>query len=427
MARENQGLQIALIIFVMLTVVLGVTTFAFSRKSDDAAVKAQEVEAAAITARSADAQTAAECKELKRMMGFAPTKPLQEIASQFDKDMAACGHWPEDIRFYSPILQQLVGTIHVKDDTIAGKDKVIQRQKDEYARRERERDERVAQFEKAAKESGERLKKAMGENENIRREMIKEQQEVPARIERIRTTDRAEIRRLQEQLDRADAKIGELAETNRKLVDEINKLRRPWPDRFLGEIVTVDRQQGAVSINLGSADGLAPQITFSVYSGDTVDLAKAKKKAIIEVTELNGEHQAMARVLEDSNTDPIVPGDKIFTPLWSPGQQKHFALAGYLDLGGNGKNDLEGVKRLIGISHGVVDFEVDDQGRTQGKMSTATTYLILGDRPAQNAPPAAMKAYTDASNEAKQLGIRTISLADLKEQMGYRSPAEAKH
>ena len=34
MARENQGLQIALIIFVMLTIVLGVTTFIFYHKYD---------------------------------------------------------------------------------------------------------------------------------------------------------------------------------------------------------------------------------------------------------------------------------------------------------------------------------------------------------------------------------------------------------
>ena len=31
MARENQGLQIALIVFVMLTIILGVTTYLFFR------------------------------------------------------------------------------------------------------------------------------------------------------------------------------------------------------------------------------------------------------------------------------------------------------------------------------------------------------------------------------------------------------------
>ena len=36
MARENQGLQIALIVFVMLTIVLSITTFLFVRQAADA-------------------------------------------------------------------------------------------------------------------------------------------------------------------------------------------------------------------------------------------------------------------------------------------------------------------------------------------------------------------------------------------------------
>ena len=40
MARENQGLQIALIVFVMLTILLGVTTYLGFRQYDDAATNA---------------------------------------------------------------------------------------------------------------------------------------------------------------------------------------------------------------------------------------------------------------------------------------------------------------------------------------------------------------------------------------------------
>ena len=58
-----------------------------------------------------------------------------------------------------------------------------------------------------------------------------------------------------------------------------------------------------VWINLGRADGLEPQITFSVYSGDTDNLAKATKKASIEVTQITSDHMA-ERVVEDKNSDP---------------------------------------------------------------------------------------------------------------------------
>ena len=36
MARENQGLQIGLIVFVMLTIILGVTTYLFFRQYEEA-------------------------------------------------------------------------------------------------------------------------------------------------------------------------------------------------------------------------------------------------------------------------------------------------------------------------------------------------------------------------------------------------------
>ena len=36
MARESQGLQVLLIVFVMLTVVLGVTTYLYCKRADEA-------------------------------------------------------------------------------------------------------------------------------------------------------------------------------------------------------------------------------------------------------------------------------------------------------------------------------------------------------------------------------------------------------
>ena len=40
-------------------------------------------------------------------------------------------------------------------------------------------------------------------------------------------------------------------------------------------------------------------------------------------------------------------GDKVFTPLWSPGQQNHFALTGIMNLDGDGRNQLSVVRGLI--------------------------------------------------------------------------------
>jgi hypothetical protein len=81
----------------------------------------------------------------------------------------------------------------------------------------------------------------------------------------------------------------------------------------------VDQRSRTVWINLGRADGLDRQTAFGVYSGDADEMGKAKKKATIEVTKITGDHSAEARITEDKAADPITPGDKVFTPLWSPG------------------------------------------------------------------------------------------------------------
>ena len=53
MARENQGLQVALIIFFMLTIILGVTTFIFFRQYEEADKKAGSPDKA-VEAKSGD-------------------------------------------------------------------------------------------------------------------------------------------------------------------------------------------------------------------------------------------------------------------------------------------------------------------------------------------------------------------------------------
>ena len=72
-------------------------------------------------------------------------------------------------------------------------------------------------------------------------------------------------------------------------------------------------------------------------------------------------------------------GDKVFTPLWSPGQQNHFALTGIMNLDGDGRNQLSVVRGLINENGGAVDCWLDEQGHKQGQI-TADTALPRGWR-----------------------------------------------
>ena len=80
---------------------------------------------------------------------------------------------------------------------------------------------------------------------------------------------------------------------------------------------------------------------------------------MIEVTHLLSPHLAEARIVEDDLSNPLMPGDQIFSPSWEPGRAEHFALAGFIDIDGDGNSDRQRVHDLIALNGGVIDEEVD--------------------------------------------------------------------
>ena len=111
-------------------------------------------------------------------------------------------------------------------------------------------------------------------------------------------------------------------------LDELQKGQVDLFENPDGKITQVSQSQRLVWLNVGRADGLMRQTTFSVYDHKENGVASAKAKARIEVVEVSDEHMAEARILEDSAANPIMKGDIIHTPTWSPGQRIHFAMAG---------------------------------------------------------------------------------------------------
>src|SRR5690349_1193834 len=88
-ARENQGLQIALIIFAILTVALIVTTFVFFNYYKETRVERDQARNAATAAEKKAAEATNEATEMKNMIGIAADKDLAALKEAFTKDMAA--------------------------------------------------------------------------------------------------------------------------------------------------------------------------------------------------------------------------------------------------------------------------------------------------------------------------------------------------
>ncbi len=195
-----------------------------------------------------------------------------------------------------------------------------------------------------------------------------------------------------------------------------------------GEITWVNQRNSAVWINLGRADALTRQVSFSVFPPDVTSLTdKGSKKAKIEVTQILGDHLAEARVVDDDPANPIIPGDKIFTPLWSPGEKRHVALAGLMDIDGDGRSDLHTVLNLIAVNGGVVDCYIDDDGKIkgtngkEGKITVNTSCLILGNEPDERSSTRQREAFTKLQHDADDLRLETMQLSELLQRMGWKN------
>jgi hypothetical protein len=186
-----------------------------------------------------------------------------------------------------------------------------------------------------------------------------------------------------------------------------------------GRISSVN-QDGTVWINLGRADSLRRQVTFSVFDADRDDAEKATKKASIEVTRLLGDHMAEARVTSDEPTNPILAGDLIYSQVWQRGRKLRFALAGIIDIDNDGQSDMQLARELIELNGGVVDMYVKDDGTTEGQITANTKYLVLGEYPNAATQVALQKPWEDMHREAQSLGVETITISDFLNQMGYR-------
>jgi len=197
-----------------------------------------------------------------------------------------------------------------------------------------------------------------------------------------------------------------------------------------GEIVQVDRGNNTVWINLGRADSLSQQVSFSVFPADLSNMKLEGSKGSIEVTHVLGDHLAEARVTDDRLADPILPGDKLYTPLWNPGQKRHFALAGFFDIDGSGQSALHTVINLIKTNGGVVDCYIEDSGEhkdeqmPKGKGITPNTnYLVLGTPPDEKADPRQILAFTQMRKVADHLRIPIMQFNDMLQAMGWKSAA----
>ena len=425
MARENQDLQIALIVSVMLTIILGVATFLCYRKYTDTEKSLQ----AALTdasKKSSDADKARdEVNRLKKdFIGVPDTERIEDLSAQFGEDMKKYGGaYSQESQFYRPLVEKMFQTIQDKNKELVDTKDENQRLTAKYESREAGKDAQLKEFADKVNGMAQDLKAREETFSKERTQITDDQNKIREQLKTAQKDAAAEKSTLEAKNQETGSQLKKTQDVAKDLREKNTQLTRGTMDVPDGEISRINQRTGTVWIDLGKVDNLNPLVTFSVYPADVSNLGKGEKKASIEVTQILDDHLAEARILDDKIADPIMPGDKIYTPIWNPGDKRHFALAGFMDINGDGKNNLPLLRNLITLNGGVVDCDVDEKGKVNGEISIETRYLVLGDKPSEKGDTTGVAAYSKIRGDAENLGIQKISLGDLLERMGYKPQA----
>ncbi len=423
MARENQGLQIALITFVLTTIVFGVMAFVYNRSSTQIAIKAKANLDSAHRATDGLRLATMEIEELKKMIGVAETDDIDRVRDQSAADMIKyAATFPEETRNYRGTLEQMFKSLREKNQLLDSEMASVKELKAFNEARDSVMQPKLDTFDKTAKAASDDKQNEMSKFNDDRDRMKDEFDRIAGDLQDTRKQRDEVLAAKQGEVDtitkRKNELEGKLAQATTKLREVTNK----DPKEFDGEIRWINQARKTVWVNLGWADSLMSQTIFSIYPNNAGEVTQNAVKASIEITQVLGNHLSEGRIVSDSHIDPIMPGDKINSPVWSPGEKLHFAITGIIELDSDGRDDTQRLHTLIEMNGGVIDAKMNTKGKRQGQIGINTRYLVLGAEP-EGESPEMFDDYSKMQGRAGELGVERISLQKLLDLMGWKSEA----
>jgi len=422
--RPNLGLQIALIIFVLVTIALAVSTFMFFKEnqetliaksaSDDAAKKEEQKRVVAVN----------ELNQIKPFLGRGPQDKVEQMDEEFKRDQALYGAtFPEAVQTYPQMLKNAVDAYMILQAKLADQEKTIARLEQEKQDEKKKTEVASAEFNKQYETQTKELLRDREKFEADRKEFVTAQAKLAGDIEKKNkdiTEASAQSTREIEVRNKAIEELKKESSSVKSELQDIQKVDYNAPD---GTIVRVNQRERTVWIDKGQADGIKPQMIFSVYDRSASNIAgeNVKPKGAIEVIKIIDAHLSEAAITSDDLKDPLMKEDKIMNPSFRAGKPERFAVAGFIDLDGDGQSDLNRLITLIHNNGGIVDAMIDDQGKMTGRVTSGTKILVLGERPTDAVKSEeALKSFTRMMQDATAEKVNTMPLADFVKFMGYQ-------
>jgi hypothetical protein len=418
-ARQDQGLQIALIILIFLFILSAVAAYIGWKSYGESEQRLATKEADLKQSHDDATKYQDENQKLREWMGVGANDNFDDVEKTYTSDMKRFGTAiaDETRRFYKNVLE----AVAKERDETAAREAESKKNYNEldarYKARESETEKQVAEFKQKNKQLEEDNASERNKFSQFRLQIETANKELMTSLDKQRTD-------FEGQITEKDTKIKAFETQVAGLQKDVRDLRAQVPtDNESFEVadgrVTWVNQNGTVWINVGQADAIHRQVTFNVYDADEHDADRAIKKGSIEVTKITGDHTSEARITQDDPTNPILTGDNIYSPVWHRGKKLRFAITGLVDFNNDGVSDLELARDLIELNGGAVDAYLGDDGKVVGTITAHTRYLILGDVP-ESAIRANLRAgWDEMYKKAQELGVETITLDQFVNRMGY--------
>lgn len=373
--------------------------------------------------------TEADLEDMRAKNSTSGDPTMQEIEQQFAIDMSLFdASVPATDRNYPNLQAYLNNTIRQKNDRVAKLQSQV-----ESIRTDATAD--VSNARKAQTIAEETLADAQRQISDLDVGYKESREKNNAEKEKIRDTLKIEQKRYAEFQQKAKLAQDASKKENSFLKNTVDSQRKkletlndPQFEVTQGQVVNVLRAGEFVNINLGSADQLYRNTMFGIIDRDETRLKDAEVKANIVVTNVIGPHLSQARVVRDPELgNPLIPGDKVYSPFWSPGRTVKIALAGVIDIDGDGRPDNEAIKGQIYAAGAEVAAELTPDGVLNGELTPDVRFLVVGDEPEVRAidslnPNAAndiarSTQYGDFLQEASNVGITRIPVFKLSDYL----------
>jgi len=456
-ATVVQSLSIALIVFVMLTFVLAVTTYLFFRQKFDA-----EAATAAAAGEMAQAKTALETAEadknkLKQILGFTDDKAVADIETEVN-ELFEKNHedFEADSKSYKSFSAWLLTSNEAKDkalNALNAKNAQLDKEKAEALAAAEKRQQDLEARAKAKEDEAAALKKDFDadrqKHEATMKELTAAQEKALGKLSRLDLLDAEiakgepllaasrqarfktqppegrvavifeELRDREKLIARQNEILGDLRVADRALQDTV-LAATPQDDRidgFDGRVLSINEIDRTVLLDVGSTRGLRPGLVMRVYEPGDARPQSGDYKAVVEVVAVESDALARARIRSDAVGDPILPGDRVATSLWSPDGTFEAVVVGFVQLDGDQKQDQDRLQQLVERIG----------GRVEPSVSSSTTMLIDAGTPQSPGGvlerAAGWRAADDARRdkqikEARRLGLRVVGVDAFLTMMG---------